>query len=83
MSRIKRIIRANNLHSTIVDVTSAYCVLGVMGPKSRELLEKISEKDLSNTNFPFATSQEIPIGMAVVRANRITYVGCLGYELLI
>lgn len=65
----------------LVDVTSAYSILGVMGPNSRALLSRITEADLSNTAFPFLSSRVIGIGDATVRAVRITYVGELGWEL--
>jgi glycine cleavage system T protein len=66
-----------------VDVSSAYAVLGLMGPRSRELLATLSDADLSTHAFPFGTSQIIDLGYARVRASRITYVGELGYELYI
>ncbi len=65
------------------DVTSAYSVLGIMGPKSPALLSKISPAIFSNEAFPFATAQEIDLGYARVLACRITYVGELGWELYI
>lgn len=65
----------------IYDVTASECVIPVMGPKSRELLAKITDGDLSNAAFPFATAQEIELGMAPVRAHRVTYVGELGWEI--
>jgi 4-methylaminobutanoate oxidase (formaldehyde-forming) len=65
------------------DVTSAYAVITVMGPNSRATLSKLSRDDLSNEGFPFATSREIEMHYAVVRASRITYVGELGWELYI
>ena len=66
-----------------VDVSSGYAVLGLMGPRSRELLATLTDADLSSTAFPFATSQIIDLGYARARASRITYVGELGYELYI
>ena len=63
------------------DVTSGVCMLGLMGPKSRNLLNAICNSDLSNDKFPFLASKEIEIGYARVRAQRITYVGELGWEL--
>jgi 4-methylaminobutanoate oxidase (formaldehyde-forming) len=66
-----------------VDVTSGLPMLGLMGPNSRALLEDLTGEDLSNGAFPFATSKEIEIGYARVRASRITYVGELGWELYI
>jgi glycine cleavage system T protein len=67
----------------VFDATSAYAVLGVMGPKSRKLLSRLTDADLSNEAFPFATSQVIDLGYARVRASRITYVGELGFELYV
>ncbi len=67
----------------LTNVTSAYAVLGVMGPNSRKLLSSLTGADLSNDAFPFLSSLEIEIGHAVVRATRITYVGELGWELYV
>jgi 4-methylaminobutanoate oxidase (formaldehyde-forming) len=67
----------------LTNVTSAYAVLGLMGPNSRELLSGLTSTDLSNEVFPFLSSREIGIGFATVRATRITYVGELGWELYV
>jgi glycine cleavage system aminomethyltransferase T len=64
-------------------VTSSMAVFGVMGPKSRDLLASLTDADLSDTAFPFGTSQQIALGYATVRATRITYVGELGWELYV
>jgi 4-methylaminobutanoate oxidase (formaldehyde-forming) len=66
---------------TMTDVTSAFSVLGIMGPRSRELLTRLTDADLSNASFPFGAAREIEVGYASVRAVRITYVGELGWEL--
>jgi len=66
-----------------LDVSSAYVVLGVMGPNSRKLLSALTDADLTNEAFPFGTSRVIDVGYARVRASRITYVGELGWELYI
>ncbi len=68
---------------TLTDVTSAFTVLGVMGPRSRELLSRLTPADLSSSAFPFGTAREIELGYATVRATRITYVGELGWELYV
>jgi 4-methylaminobutanoate oxidase (formaldehyde-forming) len=68
---------------TLTDVTSACTVLGVMGPRSRDLLARLTGADLSNAAFPFGTVREIELGYASVRATRITYVGELGWELYV
>ena len=68
---------------SVVDITSGLPMLGLMGPRSRALLERLSGEDLSNAAFPFGTSRELEIGYARVRASRITYVGELGWELYV
>ncbi|MBS0237843.1 MAG: FAD-dependent oxidoreductase [Proteobacteria bacterium] len=64
------------------DISSGLPMLALMGPKSRELLSSISNADLSNAAFPFGTSREIEIGYAKARVNRVTFVGELGFEIL-
>jgi 4-methylaminobutanoate oxidase (formaldehyde-forming) len=71
------------LYATVSDVTSAYAVLGVMGPKSRDLLRRLTPADLSNAAFPYFTWREIELGQALVRAARLSYVGELGWELYV
>ena len=66
-----------------VDISPAYGVLGVMGPNSRKLLSQLTDADLCNQAFPFATSKIIDLAYARVRASRITYVGELGWELYV
>ncbi|WP_027997617.1 GcvT family protein [Sinorhizobium arboris] len=70
-------------HVTLTDVTSAYAVLALMGPNARDILGRITSADLSNAGFPFATIREIDIGYATAFANRMTYVGELGWELIV
>lgn len=70
-------------HVRVVDVTTSYAVIGVMGPRSRELLARLTGADLSDSGFPFATSREISLAHATVRATQMTYVGELGWELLV
>jgi glycine cleavage system aminomethyltransferase T/glycine/D-amino acid oxidase-like deaminating enzyme len=67
----------------LVDVTSAYAVYGVMGPRSRELLSRLTGADLGNQAFGFAQSRNIDLGYATVRATRLTYVGELGWEICV
>ena len=67
--------------AVLSDVTSSLAVFGVMGPRSRELLARLTAADLDD--FPFGTSRVISLGHATVRATRITYVGELGWELYV
>ncbi|HEU5391279.1 MAG TPA: FAD-dependent oxidoreductase [Streptosporangiaceae bacterium] len=71
------------LRASVVDVTSQYAVYGVMGPRSRDLLARLTRSDLGEEAFPFGTSRAIDLGYATVRATRITYVGELGWELYV
>jgi glycine cleavage system aminomethyltransferase T/glycine/D-amino acid oxidase-like deaminating enzyme len=67
----------------LAEVTSAYAVLNLCGPRSRDVLAAVSPDDVSNAAFPFLGCRRIEIGHARVVASRIGYVGELGYELLI
>jgi len=69
------------LRASVVDVTSAYGTLALMGPASRAILSKLAEADLSNHGFPFGQAREIMIAGAPVLALRMTFVGELGWEL--
>lgn len=69
------------MNAQLVDVTSAYSVLSLMGPNARQILAAVTRADLSNSAFPFGTAQTIGIAGAPVMALRVTYVGELGYEL--
>jgi 4-methylaminobutanoate oxidase (formaldehyde-forming) len=69
------------LDARLVDVTSAYGVLSLMGPKARDVLQAVTADDVSNAAFPFGQAREILVAGAPVRALRVTYVGELGWEL--
>jgi 4-methylaminobutanoate oxidase (formaldehyde-forming) len=74
---------AENEFAALVDVTSAFSVISVMGPKSRELLERVSADDLSRESLPFSATREIDVGYARARAARMSYIGGAGYELCV
>ncbi|MFQ5785324.1 MAG: FAD-dependent oxidoreductase [Alphaproteobacteria bacterium] len=63
------------------EVTSAYAVVNVCGPRARDLLAAAADDDVSNAAFPFLGCREIIVGYARVLAIRLTYVGELGWEL--
>jgi len=65
------------------DVTDEIACLGVFGPKSRGLMLKLSNDDFSNENFKFGTSKKIIIKSKEIWAQRLSYVGELGFELYI
>jgi len=68
---------------SILDVTGAYCQINIQGPKSRELMQRVTTFNLDNEAFPFKAVAEIDIGYARALCARITYVGELGFELFI
>jgi 4-methylaminobutanoate oxidase (formaldehyde-forming) len=65
------------------DVTDDIICLGIFGPKSRDLLSKITEEDITNENFKFGTSKNIKLDSINIWVQRLSYVGELGYELYI
>jgi glycine cleavage system aminomethyltransferase T len=62
---------------------SAITMLAIMGPLSRDLLSGLTPDDVSDAALPYYQSRELEIGYARVRANRLSYVGELGYELYV
>ncbi|MEZ5775265.1 MAG: FAD-dependent oxidoreductase [Hyphomicrobiaceae bacterium] len=66
---------------TIENVTDKFGVLVVAGPKSREVLSKLTEAKLDNAAFRWLTAQEIDVSGIRLRALRVNYVGELGWEL--
>lgn len=66
---------------TLLDVTTKYGCLILVGPNSRKILRKLTEAEVSNKDFPFATSQKILIDKVPCQVNRLNFVGELGYEL--
>jgi 4-methylaminobutanoate oxidase (formaldehyde-forming) len=79
---IERHIDADE-RAALIDVTSAWSVVSVMGPKAEALLATLSPDDLSKPALPFATTRMIDVGYARVRAARMSYVGGPGYELYV
>jgi len=69
------------MNAQLFDVTSSTCVLSLMGPQSRAILQEVTSACLSNEAFPFSTMQRIGINGCPVTALRISYVGELGWEL--
>ena len=79
MSLLRRATRGTA--ASVFDATSGLATIGVMGPNSRALLQRLSPDDLSNESFPWGTAQEIEVGRVSMLCIRISFVGELGYEL--
>lgn len=65
----------------MTDLTTSMGVLVLAGPRARDVLERVSDDDLSNAAFPWLSGQEVVVGMAPVKALRVNFVGELGWEL--
>jgi 4-methylaminobutanoate oxidase (formaldehyde-forming) len=74
--------KSKTQHVTVTDVTSRYGQINIQGPRSRELLQKLTSRSLYN-NFDFRHAEDIDFGLGRALCIRITYVGELGYELFI
>ena len=81
LTTLQRAVKGRS--ASVVDLTSAYACLALMGPNARAVLSLLTESDLSDDSFPFASNREIRVGSAVVLANRMSYVGELGWELYV
>lgn len=80
---LQREIEDTDARACSVDVTGAFAQMNIQGPKSRELLQLLTDTDMSDEAFPFRAAKRIAIGYAWVTCVRITYVGELGYELYV
>ncbi|NCV28570.1 MAG: aminomethyl transferase family protein, partial [Nitrosomonadales bacterium] len=65
------------------DVTDEINCFGIFGPKSRELLSKLTTDDISNETFKFGTGRYLNINSKKVWVQRLSYVGELGYEIYV
>jgi glycine cleavage system T protein len=66
---------------TLDDVAAARACLGLWGPRARDILQPLTDADLSNDAFPYLTAQQIAVTTVPCTALRVTYVGELGWEL--
>jgi len=65
----------------MTEVTNAFAVINLCGPKARDVLSAIGDGDFSNAALPYMSQAQARIGYAPARIARVTYVGELGYEL--
>jgi dimethylglycine dehydrogenase len=77
---LEKLLPADN--SVRIDkVTTQRGVLVLAGPRSREVLAKVADIDVSNKAFPWLTARRLSIKAASLIAMRVNFVGELGYEL--
>ncbi len=65
----------------VTDVTSGTTLLSVQGPRSRELIGRLTDAELGDASFPYLAVRAVHVGYAPALAVRVTYVGELGFEL--
>jgi 4-methylaminobutanoate oxidase (formaldehyde-forming) len=65
----------------IEDVTSRYACLALWGPRARDILQPLTESDVSAQAFPYLRARDLNVGPVPCLALRVTFVGELGFEL--
>ena len=68
---------------TIRDITMDYACLALWGPKARQVLQKLTPQDVSNEALPYLHARMIQVNGVEIWAQRVSYVGELGWELYI
>ncbi len=65
----------------ITDLTSAYCCVGLWGPRARAVVEGVTDQDVSNASFPYFTARRLHVGSVPTLLVRVSYAGELGWEI--
>ncbi len=76
-------VREGDPHVDIRDTSEELSVIGMWGPSARDILERVTPDDVSEAAFPLMHARTIRIGGSGVFAQRVTYVGELGWELYV
>ena len=76
-------LRADDSQVELHETTDELSVIGMWGPNARDVLERVTLDDVSEAAFPFMQARHIRIGGAAALAQRVTYVGELGWELYV
>ncbi|BCW38376.1 FAD-dependent oxidoreductase [Arthrobacter sp. StoSoilA2] len=79
LAYLKRL--AKGRAASVFDCTAALATIGVMGPKSRELLSRISPEDWSDDAQGYTHGRTVEIADGYAYSLRVSFVGELGYEL--
>ncbi|MGQ0663016.1 MAG: GcvT family protein [Pseudomonadota bacterium] len=78
---IRGVAARRGCEATITDLSSGLAVVGLWGPRARDILAAASEGDVGNDGLPYYTAREIVVASAPALALRVSYVGELGFEL--
>jgi len=82
-ARIQMYVDEKDGEVSIRDITQEFACLALWGPRSRDVLKKITSNDVSNDAHPYLMTKQIDINGAMVYAQRVSYAGELGWELYI
>jgi dimethylglycine dehydrogenase len=66
---------------SIRPLTAELTGLSIAGPRSRELLQRLTDEDVSNAALPFLSFRETELGLVPVKIGRLSFTGDLGYEI--
>ena len=83
LARIQMHVDENDGDVIIRDITEQWACLALWGPKARLVLQKVTKDDVSNEVHPYLHTRQININGAKVYAQRVSYVGELGWELYV
>lgn len=81
ISMLRRLI--DGRAAAAFDATSAFATLAVMGPRSRDLLSRVSPASWTNDDHPYGHARHVEVADGTALALRISFVGELGYELYV
>lgn len=68
---------------TFTSMTDTYCGFNIAGPRSRELLSRLSNSDFSNQAWPFMRSNRVTIAGIEAIGLRVSFTGELGWEMYV
>ena len=66
---------------TVRDISDATVGFSLSGPRSREVLERVTETDLSSEALPFMGCAVMDVGLIRARVGRLSVTGEMGYEI--
>lgn len=69
--------------AAVFDATAGFATFAVMGPRSRELLRRVSQDDWSDDAQRFGAARQVEVADGQALSLRISFVGELGYELYV
>jgi glycine cleavage system aminomethyltransferase T/glycine/D-amino acid oxidase-like deaminating enzyme len=73
--------RARGRAAAVFDATSGLATIAVMGPRSRELMTRISPADFTDEALPYTRAREVEVASGHALVLRTSFVGELGYEI--